>query len=186
MRDAVRQAKQALRRRMRSVRQALPASAAEARSKRLVERITRLDSLLGANRVGLYWPIGEHREVDVTPLHGWLRERGRDVYYPFMDPTNGGFRTGFRLANESSQLTNRGRRFLEPPPRCPEARRRTLDVVVVPALAADSRGYRLGYGSGFYDVTLPEQSPDAIAIVVIYHFQLLAELPVQEHDHPAA
>jgi 5-formyltetrahydrofolate cyclo-ligase len=184
--EAVEQAKQALRRRMRSVRQALPASAAQARSARLIERVTRLQGLHEANRVGLYWPIEGRREVDVTPLHGWLRERGRAVYYPFMDPTEDGFRTGFRLANDSSQLTSRGQRFLEPPPHCPEAPRQTLDVVVVPALAADSRGYRLGYGSGFYDVTLPEHCPGGIAIVVIYHFQLLAELPVQDHDQPAA
>jgi 5-formyltetrahydrofolate cyclo-ligase len=54
--------------------------------------------------------------------------------------------------------------------------------VIVPALAATPDGHRLGYGSGFYDVTLPELRPPALAVTVLYSFQLLAELPTLEHD----
>jgi len=52
----------------------------------------------------------------------------------------------------------------------------------VPALAVASSGHRLGYGSGFYDATLPDFCPPALSIVVAYDFQLLAELPVSAHD----
>jgi 5-formyltetrahydrofolate cyclo-ligase len=53
----------------------------------------------------------------------------------------------------------------------------------VPALAATPDGHRLGYGKGFYDATLPDVCPPALAIAVVYSFQLLAELPVESHDH---
>jgi len=56
--------------------------------------------------------------------------------------------------------------------------------VLVPALALDSRGHRLGYGAGYYDRTLPRFCPPAVSIGVAYDFQLLVELPVTEGDVP--
>jgi 5-formyltetrahydrofolate cyclo-ligase len=183
--EVSRQAKQALRRRMRSLRRALPDASVERRSQRLVARLETLDELASAATVGMYWPMEQRGEVDVRPLDAWLREHQRQVYYPFMDDIPGGVRTGFRLVNDPRELAPRGHRFAEPPPDAAEAHPASLDLVVVPALAADSRGYRLGHGSGFYDVTLPEHCPPGIAVIVVYHFQLLAELPLESHDHRA-
>jgi 5-formyltetrahydrofolate cyclo-ligase len=45
-----------------------------------------------------------------------------------------------------------------------------------------SDGTRLGFGSGFYDATLPEFCPPALAVAAVYHFQLLGELPLEGHD----
>ncbi len=53
---------------------------------------------------------------------------------------------------------------------------------MVPALAVTDTDHRLGYGRGFYDVTLPDFCPPALSVVVAFDFQLLAELPVLEHD----
>jgi 5-formyltetrahydrofolate cyclo-ligase len=55
-------------------------------------------------------------------------------------------------------------------------------LVVVPALAVAATGHRLGYGGGFYDAMLPDFCPPAIAVVVAFDFQLVAELPAEPHD----
>jgi 5-formyltetrahydrofolate cyclo-ligase len=53
---------------------------------------------------------------------------------------------------------------------------------VVPALAVDPRGHRVGYGAGFYDRTLPRFVPPAVSIAVAFDFQLAVEVPTTEGD----
>lgn len=60
------------------------------------------------------------------------------------------------------------------------------DVLLVPMLAFDRRGYRLGYGGGFYDRTLAElrKLKPVTAIGVAYAEQEMAEVPVSDYDEP--
>jgi len=171
-----------MRGRMRATRRALGPAAVAARSERIVSTLLSLPVVERARAVGLFWPRASHAEVDLRPLDRQLRERGVSIYYPFMDPKEHGFVTGFRRVLGVEELLPRGRGFAEPPPGASVAVRGDLDLLIVPALAATPDGHRLGYGSGFYDVTLPELRPPALAVVVLYSFQLLAELPMLEHD----
>jgi 5-formyltetrahydrofolate cyclo-ligase len=171
-----------VRTRMRATRRALGRAAVAARSERIVQGLLSLPPLQSARAVGLFWPRTSHAEVDLRPLDRLLRERGVTLYYPFMDAKEQGFTTGFRRVLGIEELQPRGRGFAEPSPESSVAARGDLDVVIVPALAATPEGQRLGYGSGFYDVTLPELRPPALAVIVAYSFQMLAELPTLEHD----
>lgn len=56
------------------------------------------------------------------------------------------------------------------------------EVILVPALAVDRRGVRLGRGAGYYDRTLPAARPDAVLIAVVRDEELVAELPEEAHD----
>ena len=60
------------------------------------------------------------------------------------------------------------------------------DVLLVPMLAFDRRGYRLGYGGGFYDRTLEKlrMVKKVVAIGVAYHAQMVDEVPIGIHDAP--
>ena len=60
------------------------------------------------------------------------------------------------------------------------------DVLLVPLLAFDAKGYRLGYGGGFYDRTLEKlrKLKRVVAIGVAYHAQMVDEVPIGEHDAP--
>jgi 5-formyltetrahydrofolate cyclo-ligase len=130
----------------------------------------------------LFWPLLDRQELDVRGLDGAARQAQKSVYYPYMDEHEDRIETGFRRVFEISELAERGRRFAEPPPEAPRASRGEIDLVIAPALAIASSGHRLGYGSGFYDATLPDFCPPAVSIAVAYDFQLLAELPVSAHD----
>jgi 5-formyltetrahydrofolate cyclo-ligase len=57
-------------------------------------------------------------------------------------------------------------------------------ALLVPLVGFDSRGYRLGYGGGFYDRTLAALSPKPLAIGVGYEFGRLATIHPQPHDIP--
>jgi len=176
------QAKKLIRQRMRALRAALPASAWQARSGKICARLSALPEYQAARSIALFWPIDERREVDLRSLDASARAAGKLVYYPFMDPLGAIFRTGFRRVDDTSALIERGRGFSEPPNDAAEAGAGSLDLIVVPALAAAPSGHRLGYGAGFYDQTLAEFCPPALTLVVLYDFQLLSELPQATHD----
>jgi 5-formyltetrahydrofolate cyclo-ligase len=56
------------------------------------------------------------------------------------------------------------------------------DVVIVPALALDRRGVRLGRGGGYYDRALPHARADAVLVAVVFDDELVEELPAEPHD----
>ncbi|MBV5244273.1 5-formyltetrahydrofolate cyclo-ligase [Mycolicibacterium sp. PAM1] len=76
-----------------------------------------------------------------------------------------------------------GLREPEPPWLPPEAVA-TADVVLVPALAVDRAGSRLGRGAGFYDRTLALVNPAALVIAVVRDDELVDDLPSEPHDFP--
>lgn len=59
-----------------------------------------------------------------------------------------------------------------------------VDLVLVPGLAFDGRGYRLGYGRGFYDALLDRLDPRLPTVGVTFRSLLVPELPTEPHDLP--
>lgn len=60
----------------------------------------------------------------------------------------------------------------------------TVDVLVVPMIGFDNRGFRLGYGSGYFDRTLAAMAPRPLAIGVAFEILRLEDLHPQPHDIP--
>lgn len=58
------------------------------------------------------------------------------------------------------------------------------DAVVVPALAVDRFGIRLGRGGGYYDRALAHVRPDAVLVTVVFDDERVDELPREAHDRP--
>lgn len=58
------------------------------------------------------------------------------------------------------------------------------DAVVVPALAVDRSGFRLGRGGGFYDRALVHARPDAVLVAVVFDDERVGALPHEIHDRP--
>jgi len=68
------------------------------------------------------------------------------------------------------------------PPRLPAETVTTADVVLVPALAVDRDGARLGRGAGYYDRTLALARPDTLLVAVVRDEELVDHLPSEAHD----
>jgi 5-formyltetrahydrofolate cyclo-ligase len=166
-----------LRKRLRGVRKTMPVEAVAERSRKIVAALEAHDAIARAKTVALFWPIEARHEVDLRELDAALRARGVRIAYPSIDPDTGDM--VFRFVDEVARLEEAGYGFAEPPKDAPPAGE--LDVIVVPAIAVDPAGHRIGYGAGYYDRTLPKY-PRAVAIAVGYDWQLVAEVPVTEGD----
>jgi 5-formyltetrahydrofolate cyclo-ligase len=174
------QVKRELRKRMRSLRGALASATRAEKSALVVETLASLDIFEGARTVGLYAPMVDRGELDVEPLHAWLSRRGVAVAYPSMNDDRS---LAFYRADDPSSLVERGNLFREPAPTA-DRRVPSLDVMVLPALAADPLGNRLGYGGGSYDRTLAALPVRPRTVAVVYDFQVLVEVPHLPDDVP--
>ena len=167
-----------LRKRLRGVRKTTPAEACAERSCALVARLELHEAVASAKTVALFWPIVSRHEVDLRPLDATLRARGVRIAYPAIDADTNVM--AFRFVDDASALEDRGYGFMEPAADAPLAT--ALDAIIVPAIAVDPTGHRIGYGAGYYDRTLPSFAPPAVSIAVAYDWQLVAEVPATEGD----
>lgn len=176
-------AKKQLRQRMRALRTAHPAALLAERSAKVVAAVAGLEAFQTARSIALFHPLLDRNEVDVRPLDALARAANKLVYYPGVREDVAGRRhSDFRLTGAPEELAERGHRFWEPPAEAKSAARGDIELVLVPALAVALSGHRLGWGGGFYDVALPDLCPPALAVVVAFDFQLLAEVPNVAHD----
>lgn len=173
-----------LRKRLRGLRKTAPIEACAERSAKIVARLEAHPAMQGAKRVALFWPIVTRHEVDLRALDASLRARGARVAYPAMTTPRGSEPAAspmtFRFVDDPASLEEAGYGFAEPNERAPETTE--LDVVVVPAIAVDPSGHRIGYGAGYYDRTLPRFCPPAVSIAVVYDWQIVAEVPSTPTD----
>jgi 5-formyltetrahydrofolate cyclo-ligase len=167
-----------LRKRLRGVRKTTPAEACAERSRALVARLEAHEAVVTAKTIALFWPIESRHEVDLRPLDTTLRARGVRIAYPAIDADTNVMT--FRFVDDVGALEDKGYGFLEPAADAPIAT--ALDAIIVPALAVDPTGHRIGYGAGYYDRTLPAFAPPAVSIAVAYDWQLVAEVPATEGD----
>lgn len=127
-----------------------------------------------------YWPKG--REFSPYPIIERLLERGNVCGLPVSQ--EGSKELRFAKWDGKAELTEGKYGVLHP-----EVNDKTIwlepDIVIVPLLAFDRRGYRLGQGGGYYDATLASlrARKEILAVGVGYGAQaVLFNLPVEEHD----
>jgi 5-formyltetrahydrofolate cyclo-ligase len=130
-------------------------------------------------------PICAHLPVGAEPWSAAgieaLRAAGHDVLLPVVADRAGPLDWARYTATDALAPGPFG--LLEPvgPRLGPEAVGRAR-LVLLPALAADRRGVRLGQGGGFYDRTLPLAGADTRLVVVLGDGELVDELPAEPHD----
>ncbi|RBY86165.1 5-formyltetrahydrofolate cyclo-ligase [Blastococcus sp. TF02A-26] len=92
-----------------------------------------------------------------------------------------------RWAVDTGRLTPGRYGLMEPVgPRLGPTAVGTADAVVLPAVAVDRSGVRLGRGGGYYDRALLHARPDALLVALVHDDELLDELPVEPHDRRVA
>lgn len=75
--------------------------------------------------------------------------------------------------------------ILEPDSAAPTLEPTEVDLILVPAVACDERGYRLGYGGGFYDRMLSSAAwASKPTIGIVFNFAYLPQLPIDQWDKP--
>jgi 5-formyltetrahydrofolate cyclo-ligase len=172
-------AKRELRTRMASVRNLLPDSATAARSARACNAVIALPEFEAARTIAGY--IAMRKELDVSAALVAAADRGRRVVLPRIARNADHDSLAFHLHAPGQPLVENDWGVLEPDASAETVAIAEIDLMLVPALALDLRGYRIGYGKSFYDRVLP-QLVHGRAVGVVYEFQLLAEVPDEAHD----
>lgn len=169
--------KDELRARMKAIRRAHPEAVRSARSAAAVERIVALPEWAAAERVAGYVPI--HAELDPGPALDEARRAGKTVVLPRVDLEA----QRVVLHRWDGEPLEAGA-FGIPEPSADAPTVDAVDLILVPALAADESGHRIGWGKGFYDKLLADEAATAFRVAVVFQFQLLAECPATPHDIP--
>jgi 5-formyltetrahydrofolate cyclo-ligase len=175
--------KQQLRRELRAQRDALSEVSWAEQSQAACTQVAEFSWLSNARRVALFEPLVLRREVDVRPLAATLSARGVALYYPRVSAFESDGASGeFRRVLSANDFVLGPFGLREPAAHCPIAAEGELDVIVVPCLAVDEQGYRLGYGSGFYDRALARFASSTRSMAVAFSFQCVPCVPRDLHD----
>jgi len=168
-------AKQALRNQMRMVRGALPESACEARSAEIRKRLFGVAELERAATVLAFASI--RNEVRTRPIIEAAWSTGKRVALPRVH----GDELRLHLIDSQTPLGPGAFSVPEPAVDAAAIEPGEIDFALIPALALDPRGYRIGYGGGYYDRLIPRLS-NACTCAVAYDFQLISEVPELPYD----
>ena len=128
-----------------------------------------------------YLPIGS--EPGSPELVAALHAAGHEVLLPVVPPGRGPLDWAAYTGPRSLAAGPLGLREPTGPRLGPEAIGRAR-LVLVPGLAADHDGVRLGRGAGHYDRTLPLAAPDVPIVIVLNDEELVEGLPAEPHDRP--
>ncbi|MEU3184434.1 5-formyltetrahydrofolate cyclo-ligase [Streptomyces sp. NPDC006923] len=142
-----------------------------------------LTELAGARTVAAYVSVG--REPGTRELLEAMRARGVRVLLPVLLPDND---LDWAVYEGAERLVRAGRGLLEPDgTRLGADAVLEADVVLLPGLAVDGRGMRLGRGGGSYDRVLgrlARAGAEPTLAVLLYGDELVARVPAEPHDRP--
>ena len=161
-----------------AARRKMPAVVRRSAAAALTEVLLNAPEVIAATTVAAYVAIGT--EPDTTALLAALRSRGTIVLLPILLPDND---VDWAPYAGDHTLAAAGRGLREP-----TGRRlgvdavRTAAAVLVPALAVDRAGHRLGRGGGSYDRVLARADREAFTCALLYDGELRDILPLEPHD----
>ncbi|HET7625962.1 MAG TPA: 5-formyltetrahydrofolate cyclo-ligase [Verrucomicrobiae bacterium] len=130
-----------------------------------------------ANAILFYAPIRE--ELNIWPLFQHALSVGKIVCLPRFDPGTNRY-AAHQISKLDGEIHSGRFDIREPRPDCPAIPLNRLDLILVPGVAFDLRGRRLGRGRGFYDQLLADARGTKCGVA--FDEQIVAEIPVEPHD----
>ena len=124
--------------------------------------------------IGIYWPF--RGEYDPRPIAQYFRQHGATLALPEVVGKDKPlcfreWRPGMLLKNGVYGI-----------PVPIEAKAIRVDALIIPVVGFDQHGYRLGYGSGYFDRTLATYQPQPLTIGIAFEMQRLENVYAQPHD----
>lgn len=130
-----------------------------------------------AGRIALYRPI--KGEIPVDGLAKMLLGEGKTICYPKVED---GVMNFYDVKDLSSASFICGRYGIKEPADTGAVVNGSIDIAVVPGLAYNEEGTRLGRGGGYYDRFFASSGKRPFAVAVCFDFQIDSDIPSEEHD----
>lgn len=170
--------KRSLRRSLAQLRRGIGPDEAQRSAERITALLLASPALGRARRVALYAALPD--EVPSRPLFAALRTRFDSLAFPRVEPSRG---LAFARVRDWSELVPGRYGVLEPPAEAERFEPGEGDLVLVPGVAFDRAGHRLGRGQGCYDRAFPRAAASRpLLIGVAYAIQLLDSVPYTDSD----
>lgn len=170
--------KQELRQFIRAQKRQYTAAQLTALSEKICNRVLASAWWQEAGTLLLYYPLAD--EVDVRPMIKEAYESGRKILLPVVK----GEELELHLYEGESSLSEGAFGIMEPTGHLfPEELYPQIQLAIVPGMAFDRSGHRLGRGKGYYDRLLPKLVKTKF-VGICFPFQLLEEVPADAHDVP--
>jgi 5-formyltetrahydrofolate cyclo-ligase len=172
----LREMKRALRRRMIERRARLEENERARASARLCEQLRPQPLWKECRSLLSFYPMAA--EPDVRPLLEEALAAGKSLALPRFDPARGGYEAFAVSALEKLHPGHFG--IPEPGPSSPRIELNALDFFLVPGVAYDRNGRRLGHGKGYFDRLLAQVPGHKCGVA--FEWQVVAQVPVEPHD----
>ena len=179
MNDLLCQTKRRLRREIETKLSALTDQEYHEFNAGIQQRFLNLDRICRANTIMIYASFA--REAATFPLIKALLPTGKILSLPRCIPGND---LVAGVVSDLTQLVPGRFGILEPSAAAPSMEPEALDLIVVPGLAFDHCGHRLGRGAGYYDRFLCRTPARTFKLGLAYDFQFLDRIPAAAHDIP--
>ncbi|WP_459479952.1 5-formyltetrahydrofolate cyclo-ligase [Clostridium saccharoperbutylacetonicum] len=173
--------KKELRKEILRKRQVMDAIEKEKADNKITDEFLKTDYYKKAEKIFIY--VSYDSEINTKGIINRALSDNKKIYVP---------RTDFKTKNMDAveiisldELMENSYGILEPSIEKTSINPNNIDLIVVPGVAFDRNGGRMGYGAGFYDRYFKKLSNDKIKkLVLAYDLQVVAEVPMEECDVP--
>jgi 5-formyltetrahydrofolate cyclo-ligase len=171
--------KSGLRREILEKRLALTPTEVSEKSDRICRRLISDGPFRTAKTIGLYWPF--KKEVGTESIFYAATREQKDVGFPRVLTDEK--RIVYVAVSDLGTLAPGTYGVMEPlDDRDRQIAYDALDLVIVPGVVFDERGFRIGYGGGYFDRLLSEESLTARTAGLAYDLQVIGRIPEEDHD----
>lgn len=178
--EEVREVKQELRDQIDKSIEAMSGEERDGKIRAVEARLFDFANFLEARIVLLY--VSDKNEVETQNILSKTYDYGKIIVLPVFEPVKGSARL-LKVDDPQRDLIAGSRGLLEPnPQRCREVPLECIDIAIIPSVAVDEKGGRLGAGDGFYDRLIPQLPVTTRKVALALEDQIVSQVPAESHD----
>jgi 5-formyltetrahydrofolate cyclo-ligase len=163
-----------------ALRDGLTAEERSSKSMEIMERLFDFANFLEAKIVLFY--MNAKNEVATEDMIRKAMEYGKGIVLPWVDKKEKQI-IPLKIDDLSRDLKPGYQNITEPiPQRCKPMPFEHIDLAIIPGIAFDERGGRIGHGTGFYDRLIPQFHVTTRKVALAFECQIVSQIPMEPHD----
>ena len=178
--EEIREAKRELRDKIDSTLSALADEERRLKTRSIETRLFDFANFLEARIVLLY--VADRNEIDTQNIINKTFDFGKIIVLPIFELDKGRVRL-LKVDDPARDLVAGPDGLPEPnPERCREVPMECIDIAIIPCIAVDEKGGRMGAGDGYYDRLIPQLPITTRKVALSLEDQIVPQIPIESHD----